>query len=556
MFQKSTGNDTIRTLLLACDVRTQYYQSSRFVRKLLYIHQDQLNLNCFPEELSSVDAVIMAESVADASILPFHKKKLVLEWSARRHFASELEKDGYDVILSQTEKTSAGFLREYLESHRDASIVIMEPAEWTPRMEMMKLADAFGERIRIIPNTFFLADAGSWTDTVRNGYRMEFFYREIRRQTGYLMDDGKPEGGEWNYDDRNRKSLPDDENVPESPSFTPDKITQEVMADVNRLFPDHFGSTEGFAYAVTRKDALQVFRNFLDVRLENFGPYQDAMADGEPFLFHSLISPYLNIGLLTAREVCEAAIEAYDASKKQKTDSGKKGGGSDGNDEGDDSKTLPLNSVEGFLRQIIGWREYIRIYYEAMMPDVREANHFSYGEELPDLYWSADTDMNCLSQATQSVLDHGYAHHIQRLMILSNFSNLTGSDPRRLLDWFWFAFVDAHEWVVLPNVLGMSTFADGGVLASKPYVAGGNYINKMSNHCKSCRYNVKARTGESACPFNYLYWNFVDREHDKLKQNPRIGFMIRTWDKKGEEEKQNIREQSEVFLAELKRYNS
>ena len=490
----------------------------------------------------------MVESVADASFLPFHKKKLVLEWSARRHFADKLRKTGYEVILKQTQQSTAGFLEEFIDIHEDVAILIMEPAEWTQREQMKKLADNFGERVRLIPNNFFIADVSSWKKKVQHGYRMEFFYRNMRRQTGYLMKSGKPEGGEWNYDGQNRKSLPDNLDVPETPYFNPDELTQKVIEEINHLFPDHFGSTDGFAYAVTREQALDVFNDFIDSRLVNFGPYQDAMADGEPFLFHSLLSPYLNIGLLTAREVCEIVLTAYEDSKSQNGGDSKAGKGN--------PTPLPLNSVEGFLRQIIGWREYIRIYYEAMMPGVRKANHFSYNKNLPDLYWTADSEMNCLHQAVKSVREHGYAHHIQRLMILSNFSNLTGSNPRQLLDWFWFAFIDAHEWVVLPNVLGMATFADGGVLASKPYIAGGNYINKMSNHCKSCRYRVKDRVGSDACPFNYLYWNFVDKVQDTLKQNPRIGFMIRTWDKKSKEEQQNIRKQSDAFLAQLKRYKS
>ncbi len=521
---------------------------------VLYVHQDQLNLKVFPNEIiRKKPRLVLIESTADASYLPFHKKKLVLEWSARRHFAIEAVKEGFPVVYLQTDTSSDKALKVVLKKNSNANIICMQPAEFTPRRRFEALKSEFDSRFEIIPNTFFMADPSKWAEKVRSGYRMEFFYREMRKHTGYLMDNGKPAGGGWNYDDKNRQSLPSEIEVSDFTGFKPDEVTREVQNVIDELFPEHFGSTDGFRYAVTRKEALEVLEHFIDSKLTYFGPYQDAMAAGDPFLFHSLLSPCLNLGLLTAREVCDAVLNAYEKAAQSNKD-GNKSQNRSGKKHSAKDNVIPLNSVEGFIRQILGWREYIRIYYEAMMPEVRESNFFSYKQTLPDLYWSADTEMKCMQEAVESVRKHGYAHHIQRLMVLSNFSNLTASDPRKLLDWFWFAFVDAHEWVVLPNVLGMSTFADGGVLASKPYIAGGNYIRKMSDYCSGCRYRVQDRTGEDACPFNYLYWSFVDREREHLKKNPRIGFMLKTWNKKSEDEKEEIRKMSDKFIDNLKRY--
>lgn len=527
-----TQND--RTAIQEKFNRVSREQKNEVPGTVLYVHQDQLNLDVFPDRIKKQKPLILlVESEADASFLPFHKKKLVLEWSARRHFAVEISEQGYPVYYAQTGAASTDYLDNFLMKHKRVTLFCMEPAELTPREGMEKLRKKFEGRFYIIPNGFFLTEPDPWMDKVRKGYRMEFFYREIRKKTGYLMDGSKPLGGQWNYDEQNRKSLREEIELPDQPLFAPDELTTDVMKRVDVLFQNHFGSVDGFSFAVNRNEVLFLLEDFIQHRLPLFGPYQDAMASGEPFLFHSLLSPYLNLGIVTAREVCESVLKAWGSSKKT---------------------NVSLNSVEGFIRQVIGWREYMRVYYEAMMPEVRKSNHFSYGKPLPDLYWTAETGMKCLKESVNGVRDNGYAHHIQRLMVLGNFSNLTASDPFELFEWFWFGFVDAHEWVVLPNVLGMSTYADGGVLASKPYVAGGNYIRKMSNYCSGCRYKVTERTGDDACPFNYLYWAFVDREQDSFKNNPRSGFITNTWNKKDEKEKRKIRDQSKAFIDGLKRY--
>jgi len=502
------------------------------ITSAVFVLHDQLNLNKWPDRIiKEKPLLIFIESEAKNRALPYHKKKLVYKLSSMRHFAVACTRKGYPVLYQTASGYHEETLRDILEEHEDLNITFMMPSEWNSRERLRNLQQDFPERIEEIQNGFFIAEPDQWKDTIESGYRMEYFYREMRRKTGYLMRGDEPEGGEWNYDEQNRESLPEGYQVPKIPVYDPDEITMEVINLVEEEYPDHFGSIDGFGYAVTRKQALQLLDDFIENRLKDFGPYEDAMATSEPTLFHSTLSPYLNNGLLLPREICERAIKAYE--------------------EGE----APINSVEGLVRQIIGWREFVRVYYEAMMPDVREANFMNFGESLPEMYWSGDTRLHCMQQSLKPVIGQGYSHHIQRLMILSNFSNLTGTDPRELNRWFWLAYVDAYEWVVLPNVLGMSTFADGGILASKPYVSSGNYINKMSNYCNSCTYSISKKTGENACPFNYLYWNFVDEQREAFEQSGRNSFMVGMFEKKSEEDKNAIRESTGKFLNELKRSN-
>ncbi len=501
--------------------------------KAIFINHDQLNLAVFPQEiLSQKPLLLFVESFAYASFIPHHKQKLVYMLSAQRHFAIACYQLGYPVFTQFTLGFHADAIKELLAIYPQLAITAMQPSEWDSRLRLEQLKQAVGDRLNIIPNTFFIASLQQFCHRINKNYRLENFYREMRKTTGYLMQDNKPEGGKWNYDKDNRKSLPKNIIIPPLPQFSPDPITQEVMDLVNDYLPHNFGRLVGFNFAVTRSQALQLLTDFVDRRLANFGIYEDAIKVGEPFLFHSVLSLYLNNGLLLPQEVCEAVISAYAAKK------------------------APLNSVEGFIRQIIGWREYIRIYYEAMMPAVRHSNHFGFTYDLPDLYWSGNTDLVCLKDAVSHVLNHGYSHHIQRLMVLSNFSNLTFTNPQALNYWFWFAYVDAYEWVELPNVLGMSTFADGGILASKPYVSGGNYINKMSNCCQQCPYDVKQKTGDRACPFNYLYWHFVDRHRQVFMENGRVSLMTQMYDQKDDREKEAIRTSAEQFITNLPRYST
>ena len=496
----------------------------------VFILHDQLNMDVWPKRIKKErPLLIFMESREKGREVPHHKKKAVYVLSSMRHFALECVEKGFDVLYHSTSGHFDDGLKEIL-SQFDGLLTYMTPSEWDSRERLRKVAKEYGDRIHEISNGFFLADPDMWKEKIEPGYRMEYFYREMRRKTGYLMKGDAPEGGEWNYDEQNREKLPKDHPVPDIKRFEPDEITLEVIEMVNDYFPESFGHTDNYEYAVNREQALELLDQFIDERLDEFGPYEDALKTGNSTLFHSQLSIYMNNGLLTPAEVCNAALEQY-----------KKG-------------NARLNSVEGLIRQIIGWREFIRIYYEAMMPNVRDTNHFKFKEKLPAMYWSGDTKMKCMEESLKPVIDEAYSHHIQRLMVLSNFSNLTETDPRELERWFLTAYADAYEWVELPNVLGMSTYADGGVLASKPYVSSGNYINKMSDYCKNCEYSVTKKTGKKACPFNYLYWNFVDKQRDTFNDSGRVNFMVNMFDnKKSDEQKKEIRESTEKFLSSLER---
>ncbi|MEM1398699.1 MAG: cryptochrome/photolyase family protein, partial [Pseudomonadota bacterium] len=359
----------------------------------------------------------------------------------------------------------------------------------------------------------------------RKQLRMEYFYRDMRRKTGLLMDGDEPVGGKWNFDAENRKRPPSELVYPEPLDLSPDPVTRDVLTLVETRCGDHFGELEPFRFAVTRKDALRVLDQFIETRLALYGDYQDAMVTGQPFVFHSLLSAYINIGLLDPIEVCRAVERAYD----------------DG--------AVPINAAEGFIRQIIGWREYIRGIYWRQMPDYGEENFLLAERALPDFYWTGNTDMACLAAAIGQTIEEAYAHHIQRLMITGNFALLAGVTPKEIHEWYLGVYIDAFEWVELPNTLGMSQFADGGLLASKPYAASGNYINKMSDYCRDCRYDVKQKTGSDACPFNPLYWDFLARNQDRLRGNPRLGQIYRVWDKM-DVEKQNAYRESAAHILE------
>ena len=376
--------------------------------KAVFVLHDQLNLKVWPDWVRKENPLlIFIESVAKGSALPYHKKKLTYVLSSMRHFALECYEAGFPVYYHATDKHYGEGLEELLDQS-EVAVIYMTPSEWDSRQRLRKLKSKYGERLSEISNTFFFADPQEWKPNIEPGYRMEYFYREMRRKTGYLMDGDEPEGGEWNYDEDNRESLLADYIVPEVKGFEPDAVTNEVMELVNQRFPDHFGSLENFNYAVIRKQALEALDEFVKERLADFGPYEDAMATDEFYLFHSHLSLYLNNGLLLPWEVCEKAIWAYQNGE------------------------APLNSVEGLVRQLVGWREFVRIYYEALMPEIRETNFLDFSEELPELFWSGETEMHCMKQSLKPVIEQGYSHHIQRLMVLGNFSNLTRTDPRKL----------------------------------------------------------------------------------------------------------------------------
>ncbi len=500
--------------------------------KYLIIYPNQLSGRVLDGIDKATTKLLIVESRARQRSLPFHKKKLVFEISACRHFAERLRSVGWTIEYVIGEDTECEVVERLIEESPNIVVSALRPNDWQLHVDIEKLAQKLPNNVVVLNNPLHMVDTSMYVDKVKSGtYRMEYFYRDMRRMTGILMDGSKPVGGDWNYDKDNRKSLPKGMTLPDVPQCEPDPLTLEVIEYVNEHFPGHMGSTDGFAMAVNEHGSQKLANDFFANRLAQFGPYEDAMKYGEDIIFHSGLSAYINLGLLDPLELCRRAEDEFQCGR------------------------VSLPSAEGFIRQIIGWREYVRVYYDAMMPAVLQTNALKHERALPDMYWTAQTQgMRCMEGCLNPVLENGYIHHIPRLMVLSNFANLTQTDPIALYLWFWYAFVDAHDWVVLPNVLGMSTYSDGGVLASKPYIAGGNYINKMSDFCKGCRYDPGKRTGDDACPFTYLYWNYVDSNREILTQYARLSFPVATFDKMADAEKEQIRDMSEHFIRTLPRY--
>jgi deoxyribodipyrimidine photolyase-related protein len=481
------------------------------------------------------DAIVLMMEVADETgYVRHHPKKIALIFSAMRHFAAELRERGWrvDYVALEAAGNSGSFTGEVaraVERHGASAIRIVEPGEWRVAEMIAGWEAALGVPVEVLEDSRFLcsiAEFKAWAGT-RKSLTMEFFYREMRRKSGLLMDGAQPVGGRWNFDADNRKTPPRGLNYPAPASFAPDAITNEVLALVARRFGAHFGSLDGFAFPVTAVQAREALAQFVAAALPSFGDYQDAMLAEQPTLYHALISPALNCGLLTPREVCEAAVAAYGRGE------------------------APLNAVEGFVRQIIGWREYIRGMYWLDMPGYAHANALEAHRPLPDFYWTGETDMRCLNIAVRDTRDHAYAHHIQRLMVLGNFALIAGVDPALVEQWYLVVYADAYQWVELPNVIGMSQHADGGRLGSKPYASSGAYINRMSDYCGRCRYDVKQRTGPDACPFNALYWDFLARHEARFRDNLRMRNMYRTWDRFSPEHRAEIRKSAAAFLDTL-----
>ena len=482
----------------------------------------------------ATDYVLMCEVDAEATYVRHHKKKIAFVFSAMRHFAASLRQQGYSVLYTRLDAPdNAGSLREEVRKqfkHKQFDrLIVTAPGEYRLLEDMRGWEKDFGLPVEIRENDLFLCSPEQFARWAkgRKQLRMEYFYREMRKMYGILMEGEEPVGGQWNYDAENRKPPKEGLRVPPPCETEVDAITKEVLLLVERRFPDHFGNLENFSFAVTREQALAVLDRFIKERLAHFGDYQDAMIQGEPWMYHSHISFYLNCGLLHPLECVKAAEKAFQQGK------------------------APLNAVEGFIRQIIGWREYIRGIYWLKMPAYRDENFLEATRPLPDFYWSGQTKMNCLRCCILETKENAYAHHIQRLMVLGNFALLSGIDPKQVNEWFLIVYADAYEWVELPNVSGMILFADGGYLASKPYAAGGSYIHKMSDYCKKCSYQVSKKNGPQACPFNYLYWDFLDRNRDKLQSNPRIGMMYKTFDKMTPEKQTAIRTDSQRFFHQI-----
>ena len=480
------------------------------------------------------DVVLMVEVAAELTNVPHHKQKMAFLLSAMRHFADDLHAEGITVDYVNLDDpdnthTLGGELVRALSRHAPDRVVVTEPGEWRVWVLMQDWGTALPTPLTIRPDDRFFcsrADFARLTDARKTG-RMEFFYRELRRRTGLLMDDGQPAGGQWNYDPDNRKPLPAGFRAPKRLRFAPDAITRAVMALVQTRHPDTFGDLEPFGWAVTRADALVALDHFLTDCLPRFGDFQDAMKTGEDFLMHSLISPYLNAGLLTAQEVCVGAEAAF----------------RDGH--------APLNAVEGFIRQILGWREFVRGIYWADMPGYAQTNHLNATRDLPAFYWTGQTRMHCMAECIRGTRQNAYAHHIQRLMVTGNFALLAGIAPAQIEDWYLAVYIDAFDWVELPNVHGMVMHADGGLLGSKPYAASGAYIDRMSDYCAGCAYDPAIKLGPGACPFNYLYWNFLIGNEAKLSANPRMAMPYRTLKAMDPARRNAIHAEATAFLDAL-----
>ena len=500
--------------------------------KIILILGDQLSLGISSlRKANKEDLIVMMELASETNYVKHHKRKMVFLFSAMRHFSKELLEHGFSVKYLKLDDSSnmqsfSKNLKQILREDKYKKVLLTEPSEYR-LLELLKTElTQISCDLEILEDDRFLISKHEFKEFAgkQKNLKLENFYRYMRKKSKYLMDGDKPQGGKWNFDHDNRSAYDAKNPIPGRPKFNPDDVTQEVIKLINSKFPERFGTTKEFYEAVTRNQALIFLKFFTEKCLKNFGKYQDAMVEKESFMFHSRISHLINCGLLTPTEVCEAVIGKINE--------------------------CPIASIEGFIRQIIGWREYIRGVYWLYMPEYINSNFFNNSAPLPEFYWSGECRMNCISEVINSTRKTAYSHHIQRLMITGNLALLMGLSPKEVHEWYLAVYDDAYEWVELPNTFGMALFADGGLMATKPYISSGNYINKMSNYCKNCSYNVKEKTGKSACPFNYLYWNFLEKHKDKLSNNRRLFMPYRNLDKKSNEELEQIKRNSEDFLEE------
>ena len=469
--------------------------------------------------------VLMIESRALTQSYPYHAKKLILVFSAMRHYGEMLRQQGYHVDYRQAADFTIG-LEGHIEDHHPERLLMMASINHDGHAYQLSLAEKLECPVRIIDNTQFLHRRfDPFPDAEpEDSIRQETFYRQMRGHFNVLMTSAdEPVGGQWNYDKQNRKPLPSDVVIPEILSFKPDRITQDVIEEINADF-DTIGDLDGFNLAVTHQEAEKAAIEFIENRLPFFGTFEDAMRQPEEVLFHSKLSPYINLGLLEPLKLAQMAEQAYFEGKAE------------------------LNNVEGFVRQVIGWREYMAWQYDRLGPEILETNFWGFDRELPAFFWSGETSMNCLRYVLGRVLQDGFTHHIERLMVLSNFCLLAEIDPKLAFKWFSSLFIDAYDWVMVPNVYGMGLYADGGHVGTKPYIASANYINKMSDFCKDCEFNHRKRVGAGACPFNFLYWHFLLKYEKELKNNYRMARMLYNLKYLDEEERQVVVDQAERFL--------
>lgn len=508
---------------------------AKSLRHLVLILGDQLNMDAsaLADFDPAQDAIWMAEVMQESTHVQSSKQRSTLFLSAMRHFAQAIQDRAWPLYYTKLDDAgNAGTLAAELDKAIQASspqqLVMTAPGEWRVLQSLRSVAKKNNLALDVRDDTYFFSTVREFAEHAkgRKQLRQEFFYRELRQKTGILMDGKKPVGGQWNFDEDNRGSFgkAGPGLLPQALRFEPDPVTQDVMKLVNEKLASNPGNLNSFGWPVTREQALKALESFIQHRLPFFGLYQDAMWEGEVWLYHSHIASALNLKLLHPKEVVKAAEGAYEQGH------------------------APLPAVEGFVRQILGWREYVRGIYWTQMPEYLERNELQASAHLPAFYWTGETDMACLRDAISQTLNHGYAHHIQRLMVTGLYALLLGVAPKEVHAWYLGVYVDAVEWVELPNTLGMSQFADGGVMASKPYVASGKYIDRMSNHCKGCRYNPALSTGETACPFTTLYWDFLNRHVDVLAKNPRMLMQLKNLNRLSTEDRQAIAEQANSFM--------
>ena len=484
------------------------------IRHLVLVLGDQLDISATALDGfdPAQDQLWMAEVAQESEHVWSAKQRTTVFLSAMRHFAAELRAKSWPlhyVTLDAPDNcgTLASELAKAIATYRPQTLVMTAPGDWRVLQDLRGAALAAKVPMDVRDDLHFFSTVRDFAAHAkgRKQLRLEYWYRELRQKTGILMDGKAPVGGQWNFDADNRASFgaKGPGAVPPPTRFAPDATTQAVIALVNTRFASHPGSVAEFGWPVTRAQALLALGAFIQERLPFFGEHQDAMWEGDVWLYHSHLACAMNLKLLGAREVVAAAEAAYRAG------------------------AAPLPAVEGFIRQILGWREYVRGIYWTQMPDYEERNALGATADLPAFYWTGDTDMACLRDAIGQTLRHGYAHHIQRLMVTGLYALLLGVKPQQVHQWYLAVYVDAVEWVELPNTLGMSQFADGGVMASKPYAASGKYIQRMSNHCKGCRFDPALSVGASACPFTTLYWDFLLRHETTLTANPRMGMQLK-----------------------------
>ncbi|WP_325893435.1 cryptochrome/photolyase family protein [Grimontia sp. NTOU-MAR1] len=502
---------------------------------------DQLNAShSWYSECDDGVLYLIAELRQETDYAPHHVQKVCAFFAAMKGFALALEKAGHQVLhltLDETQRFPSleVLLTALIEKHGITQFEYQLPDEYRLWEQLRLFCASLGIEINTTTSEHFLVpdDALSQHFTKSKHHLMESFYRKMRKQFDVMMEGDKPEGGKWNYDKENRAKLSTSELecIPEPLVFTND------VSDILGRLERHGVKTIGTAapqllWPVTRRQSMELLDYFCKYLLPKFGSFQDAMTINSPHrwsLYHSRLSFALNSKMLHPMQVIQAAIEAY-----RQPDSG-----------------IGINQIEGFVRQILGWREFVRGLYWANMPDYSTMNALGGARTLPEFFWTGETKMQCLKQAIQQSLDYGYAHHIQRLMVTGNFALLAGIVPEDVDAWYLGIYVDAIEWVELPNVRGMALFADGGLFATKPYSASGNYINKMSDYCTSCHYKVKEKVGEGACPLNSLYWHFMERHRARIAVNPRAGMVYRGWDVKSEKERNDILTQAECYLTNI-----